>query len=254
VPAAFNGLWGFRARPRDPWVEQCFPLSPSFDTAGWFTTTAEDMISVQRAIFGAPVETAKRGFVRLAARELAPEMDEAFAASLDDKAARLAEPLPDIELAPLRRALDGALKAYVVIQSSEAAVVHAAWLDTHKAEYDPVVWARIDSGRRWTANDIAVAHAKQAEVRNAFAAILARHDGVVLPAAPFAALTKADCTDENRVRILRLTHAASLAAAPVLTKPEAMPDGTTGGLQIVLPDYHTAASEQILLASQSVVQ
>jgi aspartyl-tRNA(Asn)/glutamyl-tRNA(Gln) amidotransferase subunit A len=253
VPAAFNGLWGFRARPHDRWIAQCFPLSPTFDTAGWFTNSAAEMLAVQHTIFGRPATiSATRGFVRLAARELAPEMDAGFAARLDDAAALLTEPLPAADVTALRRALEGALKAYVVIQSSEAATVHAEWLDERKADYDPVVWARIDSGRRWTASDIAVAHAKQAEIRDAFGKLFERHDGLVLPAAPFPALTKAECTDENRSRILRLTHAASLAGAPVLTQPVTMPDGTFGGLQIVLPDYHTAASEAVLLRRDAV--
>jgi amidase/aspartyl-tRNA(Asn)/glutamyl-tRNA(Gln) amidotransferase subunit A len=241
VPAAFNGLWGFRARPRDAWIEACFPLSPSLDTAGWFTTTRADMIDVLCAMFGTPAAPGRRGLVRLPARELAPEMSPTFAQAIDTAAARLAEPLPEQQLAALRGALDGALKAYVVIQSSEAALVHATWLESHQREYDPVVWARIDMGRRWTATDIAVAHAKQAEVKAAFETILAQHDGLILPAAPFPALTKAECTDENRSRMLRLTHAASLAGAPVITKPVALQDGTTGGLQIVLRDCPTSA-------------
>ncbi len=247
LPAAFNGLWGFRARPYDPWVNACFPLSPTFDTAGWFTDSAAEMIEVQRVFFGAPARSQPpRGFARLSARELAPEMAPAFADVLDCAAGTFAEPLADPELARLRRALDGALHAYVVIQSSDAAAVHADWLDVRRAEYDPAVWARIDHGRRLTRDEVAAARRKQNEVQDAVAAILSRYDGLVLPASPFPALRKSECTEENRSRILRLTHAASLAAAPVATLPVRLEDGTTAGLQVILPDYHTTALENLL--------
>jgi len=52
VPAAFCGLFGFRLTPRDAWIRDAFPLAPSFDTAGWFTASAEDMRLTIGALVG----------------------------------------------------------------------------------------------------------------------------------------------------------------------------------------------------------
>jgi amidase/aspartyl-tRNA(Asn)/glutamyl-tRNA(Gln) amidotransferase subunit A len=205
------------------------------------------MREVQRVFFGAPAPaTASATFARLDARELAPQMLDAQATVLNRAAAAIAQELAPAELADLRRALDGAYHAYVVIQSSEAAAIHADWLDTRRADYDPAVWGRINSGRKWSADDIAAAHARQAEVRAMFARLFTRYAGLILPAAPFPALRKSECTDENRARVLQVTNAASHAGAPVLTIPVHLDDGTTNGLQVILPDYHPAALERLL--------
>ena len=60
------------------------------------------------------------------------------------------------------------------------------------------------------------------------------YDFLVLPAAPFPALTKADSTLANRNRILALTAPASIGALPVLTVPVALASGLSTGLQIVV--------------------
>ena len=44
VPAAFCGLFGFRMTPHHPWIADAFPLAPSFDTAGWFTANAGEVV------------------------------------------------------------------------------------------------------------------------------------------------------------------------------------------------------------------
>ncbi|MCZ6675560.1 MAG: amidase [Verrucomicrobia bacterium] len=52
VPAAYNGLYGLRVTPDHPWSKDgCFPLSPSLDTAGWFTRTADDIEITIDALF-----------------------------------------------------------------------------------------------------------------------------------------------------------------------------------------------------------
>jgi aspartyl-tRNA(Asn)/glutamyl-tRNA(Gln) amidotransferase subunit A len=43
VPAAFCGVYGFRLTPRDAFIRDAVSLAETFDTAGWFTGTSEDM-------------------------------------------------------------------------------------------------------------------------------------------------------------------------------------------------------------------
>jgi amidase/aspartyl-tRNA(Asn)/glutamyl-tRNA(Gln) amidotransferase subunit A len=60
------------------------------------------------------------------------------------------------------------------------------------------------------------------------------YDFLVLPGTPCAALTKAECTLENRQRILTLMAPASIGGLPVLTIPVPLPSGLTTALQIVV--------------------
>ena len=60
------------------------------------------------------------------------------------------------------------------------------------------------------------------------------YDFLILAATPFPAMTKAECTFENRMRILTLNAPASIGGLPVLTVPVTLPSGLTTGLQIIV--------------------
>jgi Asp-tRNA(Asn)/Glu-tRNA(Gln) amidotransferase A subunit family amidase len=62
------------------------------------------------------------------------------------------------------------------------------------------------------------------------------YDFLILPATPFPALRKADCTLEHRNRLLALTAPASLGGLPVLTLPVPLGEGLSTGLQIIVND------------------
>jgi aspartyl-tRNA(Asn)/glutamyl-tRNA(Gln) amidotransferase subunit A len=250
VPAAFCGLWGYRGTPGNRWIQGCFPLAPSFDTAGWFTTTAEDMLTALEAIEGVPAPVSRsRGFAWIPARELAPYMNPSIADALDAAAARIAEPLAEAPRRELIRVIASAARVYVTLGGTEAAAVHRDWLDEHRDDCDPAVWLRLDRARRRTAGEVAAAVQQGETIRAAMTAILETHDGLVLPAAPFAALRKKECTEENRERILQLTAPVSLTAAPAATIPVPLPDGTSCALQVVLPAPHTEALARLLHGS-----
>ncbi len=60
------------------------------------------------------------------------------------------------------------------------------------------------------------------------------YDFLILPATPFPALLKSECTLDNRNRLLALNAPASLGGLPVLTIPVPLDDGASTGLQIVM--------------------
>jgi aspartyl-tRNA(Asn)/glutamyl-tRNA(Gln) amidotransferase subunit A len=236
VPAAFCGLYGLRLTPKDTYIEDAFPLAPSFDTAGWFTRNPADLQLVNRYLLGKPpvIEKDPRG-VWLDFSALGQPADPAVAQALKRAAANYAAPADAATRDALAHAFKDAADAYSVLQSTEAYGVHAAWLDTHRALYGKEVWARIDRGRRWSPAQLDAAHVKWNAVRAAWLDYFRTHDFLVMPATPFPALTKADCTLENRNRLLALTVPASLGGLAVLTIPVTLPDGMSSGLQIITP-------------------
>lgn len=232
VPAAFCGVWGFRMSPREPWIADAFPLAPSFDTAGWFTATAADMRTAYAALVGSrPATRSPRGCF-LAPPGLDHEVANAFHAA----ASRLG-PVADLTTGDaLLGAFLPSVQTYNTIVADEAWAVHHSWAERFRERYDPAVWSRLNRVHALTAEQRAFAQAHAAALRQTWTDFFRTYDFLVLPATPCAALTKAECTLENRTRILTLTAPASIGGLPVLTIPVPLPSGLTTGLQVVVPD------------------
>ena len=241
VPAAFCGVWGHRGQPGDEFIQHSFPLAPSFDTAGWFTNNRRDLATATRAVYGAArFAPSSKPLAYVPSLLLPSDPSPTFAQPIDAAARDMAEPLSDDLLREFLDATADAAAAFTVIQGVEAAAIHAPWLESHRDRYAPVVWGRLDRGRRRTEAELAGAQQTRARIRAVFAAIFERFSGLVMTASPFPALTKAECTEEARRRILHLTSPASHAALPALVVPVGLPEGTTGGLQVITPEPQTA--------------
>ena len=83
VPAAFCGIFGYRGTPGDAWISDAVPLSPRFDTAGWFTQSAADMRSVLDALIGPPVAGKTPRGCYLDMPDLEPQVAEACRSAAD---------------------------------------------------------------------------------------------------------------------------------------------------------------------------
>lgn len=233
VPAAFCGLFGLRLTPRHGWIADAFPLAPSYDTAGWFTATAADMRAAAGALLGlSPTgDTSPRG-AYLEPPGLEPEVAAACRAAAEtfataaDRATREA----------WDHAMTGAASHYNVLGSLEAWQVHAGWAEQFRDRYDPAVWQRLVRAQNWTPAQIDGARTGARAVRSWWKEFFRTHDFLVLPATPLPALTRTECTAENRARLLALTTPVSLAGLPVLTVPVPLAGGLTTGLQVVMPE------------------
>lgn len=251
VPAAFCGLFGMRLTPGDEWIADAFPLSPGFDTAGWFTQNAPDMETVNRAILG-PGNAARAGrelrgcFADFAAMGLPMKATREFSRALRETGRKLAPPPDQITREEIARAFHGAMQSYVILQSAEAYNVHQQWLDKHRKYYSKDVWARLDCGRRWAGGQLDAAQVKQRAVRVFWEGFFKSYDFLVMPATPFTALTKAECTLANRERLLALMAPASLGGLPVLTVPVRLPSGLSAGLQVIVRDQHSPVISKVL--------
>jgi amidase/aspartyl-tRNA(Asn)/glutamyl-tRNA(Gln) amidotransferase subunit A len=234
VPAAFCGIYGMRTSAHHPWIEDAFPLAPSFDTAGWFTGNAQDMITTHRFLLGATKPDREPRGAYAGFQALGMTADQEVAQALDATAALLAEPIATASCDKLKIIVSKSPQTYAVLQSREAAQVHAPWLDSQKALYSGPVWERIDRGRHWSAEQIAEAEKNLQEIQAAWAAFFLEYDFLVMPATPFPALEKTACTQANRERLLALNTPASLGGLPVLTVPVMLPSGLSSGLQVIV--------------------
>ena len=231
LPAAFCGLFGFRLMPRDALIADAFPLAPSYDTAGWFTAGAADMKTAIGALVGlsSGQDTPAGCYLEL------PGLDPDIALACREAASALAPPADVATRDALLAAFSGSLDAYNSTVADEAWAVHQSWAERFRDRYDPAVWQRLNRVHALTTVQRTAAQLATTAIRNAFGQFFRAYDFLVLPASPFAALTKADCTAANRTRILALTAPASIAGLPVLTLPVALPSGLSTGLQVIIP-------------------
>jgi aspartyl-tRNA(Asn)/glutamyl-tRNA(Gln) amidotransferase subunit A len=230
VPAAFCGLYGFRLTPRTPWIADAFPLAPSFDTAGWFTASAADMRTALGALVG--LRTSQRE-PRGCYLEM-PGLDPEVAIACRAAATRFAPPAEPIVCNDLLHGFARALDAYNVVAIREAWDVHHSWAARYRDRYDPTVWQRLNRVHTLTPAQIDTAQLGVTTLRLLWTTFFLTYDFLVLPATPCPALTKAECTPENRARLLTLTAPASVGGLPVLSIPVPLPSGLTAGLQIVV--------------------
>jgi Asp-tRNA(Asn)/Glu-tRNA(Gln) amidotransferase A subunit family amidase len=251
VPAAFCGVYGFRLSPHDDLIRDAMPLSPTLDTAGWFTAHADDMVTAWEVLavgtMKHPAEPQRYSRTRsddasylpsgcfLPAKELGIAFDPDTAKACDQAAAALAKPADANTSAALLGSWRDAIEAYTITALHEAHVIHRNWLAPYREHYEPSIWQRFSDGGHYSPQQLAKAAATFERVRTAFAQYFKVYDYLVLPATPFPALRKADCTPEARKALLTLTTPASLAGLPVLTIPVALPSSLTTGLQVILP-------------------
>lgn len=230
VPAAFCGIFGYRGMPHEAWISDAFPLAPSFDTAGWFTRTAMDMHRAIGALIGvrksshAPrgcylemtgVDSEVAKACRVAAEMFAPPADAATRDELQEKFASGAE-------------------LYGVLAGVESWKIHRKWAERNRSRYGPLVQERLERAKGASPGQVAAVNPSFEAMKVAWTKFFLTYDFLVMPAVPFPALAKADCTHANRLLMLGLTAPASLGGLPVLTIPVPLENGMSVGLQIIV--------------------
>jgi Asp-tRNA(Asn)/Glu-tRNA(Gln) amidotransferase A subunit family amidase len=240
VPASWSGLFGFRIRHEPYTRDGCVPLAPSFDTVGWFARNAEDLAYVLEALLpernAGKTRRKPRGMdASTLAQELPVGWDGALAEAHMEKVHRLGALYDRDALAALQPAWREAAGAFDVLRGREALAVHQPWLEKFGARYGKTAKERILAGARWTEDDAARAKAASARFEAALAGVFAIYDYAVLPAVPVPTPRMDGLTPDLRRALLALNAPASLAGLPVATAPVFLPDGRSGGLQMVFP-------------------
>jgi aspartyl-tRNA(Asn)/glutamyl-tRNA(Gln) amidotransferase subunit A len=230
VPAAFCGIFGYRGAPGDALITDAVPLAPSFDTAGWFTRTAPDMLAAIRALVGLD---AGGGVPRGLYLDM-PGVDQGVATACHAAAARLRPAADSATGDRLREIFAPAAEVYGVLAGLESLKVHRKWSERHRGRYGPLLLDRIDRARGISPAQVAAVEPSFQMLRQAWDRFFVDHDFLVMPSVPFPALVKADCTLANRLRMMGLTAPASLGGLPVLAVPVALPSGLTAGLQVIV--------------------
>jgi aspartyl-tRNA(Asn)/glutamyl-tRNA(Gln) amidotransferase subunit A len=230
VPAAFCGIFGYRGVPGEPWISDAVPLAPGFDTAGWFTRTAWDMRQVLEAVVGLRTsEQIPNGcYLEM------PGLDPEVAAACREAALELTRPADASTSSELLSKFAPAAETYGVLAGLESWKIHRKWAEKYRNRYGPLLQDRLDRARGISPAQVAAVEPSYEAIRLTWTKFFLTYDYLVMPASPFPALAKADCTHANRLRMMNLTTPASLGALPVITIPVPLPSGMSTGLQVIL--------------------
>jgi len=246
IPASFCGIYGFRLTPGDAFIRDAFPLAPTMDTAGWFTANAGDMHNAWQDLTGGTSGSGSPRGCYLPGKSLLPGIDPETETACARAAANFGAIRDAATEARLIEAWRDAVDAYLIVGMSEAHTVHRAWLVPYRDSYDPVIWQRFTDAGKLPSARITQARETFTSVRESWYRYFQEYDYLVLPAAPFPALRKADCTPGARRSILTLTAPASLGGLSCLTVPVSLSNGLTVGLQFLFPRPDSPAVAALL--------
>ena len=159
IPAALNGLVGFKPTARRVPLDGVLPLSFTLDSAGPIAKTVADCALLDEVLAaetdGVPASARLRG-LRFAVpktvfqEDLSPAVASAFAAALGRLSVAGAT---IIELPMAEFAQAAAVNPRGALASAEAFSWHRQWMKDGAEKYDPRVMARIRPGEKITAAD-----------------------------------------------------------------------------------------------------
>ncbi len=180
IPAAFNGVVGYKTSTGHHPMGGVFPLSPTLDTLGPLANTVEDCVLADAALRGlaapavGPADVAALDFV-VPDAVMFDDLDPAVAEAFDATVARLGAAgarVRRIALPELRETVE-LMGRYGPLASAEAMDIH--WDRLHgpdEAKMDARVVRRIRMGEKMTAVDLIRLHRSRA-------AMIARVNGLL---------------------------------------------------------------------------
>jgi len=258
IPAALNGIVGFKSTARLVPTEGALPLSTTLDTACAMTRSVRDAITVHEVLAGRQVSPDARP---LAERRLAVVQD-VFQDSLDPTVARAFERslgqlraagarIEEIRLPALGEL--ASINATGGFSAAESYAWHRLLLERSGAGYDPRVALRILKGAAMKAHDyIDLLHARRAWIASMESA-MAPFDALLSPTVPITAPSIASVApgaerDDEFFRIngllLRNPSVVNMLDGCAIS----LPCHAAGELPVGLMLWHAALHDDALLA------
>lgn len=265
IPAALNGVVGFKNTARLVPTSGAVPLSTTLDTACAITRSVRDAIVVHEILAARRVT---RSPAPLSAWRLAvpstlflDQLDATVAQAFERSLQQLRSAGARIEHIPLSETAQiGALQRNGSFAAAEAYAWHRPWLASHAAHYDPRVRGRIEGGAAMSAADyIELRHARRdwiARMEHAlqgFDALLSPTVPLIAPTIDSVAPARGDDAAQDAARdaafgranalLLRNTSVVNLLDGCALS----LPCHTSGEFPVGLMVWHAALHDDAVL-------
>jgi len=215
IPAAYNGIVGFKPTASRVPTAGALPLSHSLDSVGPLARTVACCSAIDAIISGEPGRTlapASLEGLRIAAPQtfVLSGMDEAVSGDLERALSALSEAGASVDRIAVPEFDDiPRINAKAGFAAPEALSWHLDLITERGPDYDPRVLVRINRGREQTALDYLRLLADRAALISAVEKRLGGYDVIALPtvptiAPPIAALDKDE--DFGRINLLALRN------------------------------------------------
>jgi aspartyl-tRNA(Asn)/glutamyl-tRNA(Gln) amidotransferase subunit A len=260
IPAAFNGLVGYKPTARRVSSAGAFPLSTTLDSIGPIARSVACCATLDAVLAGELVHPAPprnvRG-LRIAVPQayVLNDMDrtvsaafEAALKTLSDAGAIIREvAFPEIDAIPAANAKGG-------FAAPESLTTHAELIAANRDLYDKRVLSRIERGHEQSASDYVALTRTRAQLIAAFNQRMRDHDVLAYPTVPIvpppisAFDADADFTRLNLL-ILRNPSVINMLDGCAISVPMARPPAAPAGLMLAAPGGH---DRELLAAAAGV--
>lgn len=244
IPAALNGLVGFKPSARRVPLEGVLPLAISLDSIGPLARTVADCALLDAVLAGdepgVPAPASLRGLrfgvpKSLVQDELAPAVADAFAAALARLSAAGAT-LVELPLFDFAQVIE--VNPRGAISGAQAWWFHRGMVAAHADRYDPRVLARIRPGETILAADYIEMLQRRRRFIADVTAATAGCDALLMPTVPDTAPTLAEVLASDEAyfransRMLRNTSLVNLYDGCALSLPCHVPGTAPVGLMV----------------------
>jgi amidase len=247
IPASYCGIFGIRPSWGAISLAGARGLGPSFDTPGWFATSATVFSRVGEVLL--PEDVAGPGFGPLL------KVEDAWMNAEPATVVALAEPLLGLErllgqalrmdVAPER--LDVLYEHFRCVQAEEAWATLGSWVEATKPGFGPGVKERFDAAKAMDPAKAAAGRAFRRGFQARMRSLLAGGAVLAYPTSPVPApRLDASLSEQNAVRerTMGVTAIAGLAGLPEVSLPLGRVNGAPVGLSLVA----AAGRDRALLA------
>lgn len=236
IPAMANGIYGIRPTHGRVSLRGVLPLAETFDTVGWFATSAELLrkiapVLLQGKSAPAPITNVIR------ARGLMTLVDSVVSDALARFERSCTSILPaatEVEVAP--EGLNDWRETFRVIQGYEAWQAYGAWLESHEAELGPGTKERFAYAKTVTRENAAGARSRMNGIRSRLRAVVQQGTVLMMPTAPALAPLLTSTPEEldiYRSRVMGFTCIAGLGGLPQISIPAGQADGVPIGVSLI---------------------
>ncbi len=263
VPAALNGIVGFKNTQRRTPLQGAFPLAGTLDTVCAMARCVDDCLLVDGVLAGSPLAVPPRGVagLRLAVPQtlwldgLEPPVARAF----EDTLQRLSQAGAQIVPLPLRELAEpGDINRPAPLVSIEAYAVHREALATQRPRFDPRVAARIALGEGVSAADYIELLRRRRDWIQRMQGLLAGFDALIGPTVPLLAPPIASLHNDDeffRVNGLLLRNCATINFLDgcAFSLPCQAPGELPVGLMLAAPGGQDAALAGVARAVEALL-
>lgn len=236
LPASFCGLYGLRPSHGRVDLTNAMAMSPSFDTAGWFT---RDAVLYQRIGEVLLDECGVQGTVDkiVMAEDAFDHADPKIKSVLKSYIEGVRDRLPALGkanvLGPDR---DATRECFRTLQAAEVWRTYGDWIESARPALGPGIRERYEWAARVTAEDAVKAEALRGNITRDLHELITPGTVVCLPSAaslPPKLTANSEELEEFRRRTMSLICLSGLSGLPQISIPAAMVDGCPVGISFM---------------------